>query len=489
MATTLDPVQLPRATRVRYGVLAFACSLSMITYLDRVYMGSAAGEFIHSLGLQSEADLKYVFTAFTVAYAMFEVPSGWWGDVFGPRNVLIRIVLWWSVFTALTGLIGIQLGSYVLGSVTVLAIVRFLFGMGEAGAYPNITRALHNWFPLRERGLAQGAVWMSGRLMGGLTPLVWMLLVEGISQRELFSLAGTTFTLALPPLLRWRTTFMLFGLIGTAWCVLFYSWFRDRPEQNPKVNESELALIRADRSDRQVGHANVPWGRLLRSPNLWLLCLMYFVQSYGWYFNITYLPRFMNLRYGVAPGDIVGALYKGGPLWMGAAGCLIGGFLTDWLVRRTGNRRWGRRLWGLFGHGTAVICFLVCPYAPSAFWFFLALSLSAFFSDLTMGSSWAACQDIGQRYAAIVAGFMNMIGNLGGAVANLVTGFILDHALNAHASTLGIPPKSLSPNEITAGLMPGYQLVFLTFAAAYVIGVICWSRIDASKPIDFGNRA
>ena len=180
---------LVNPTSVRYGVLGFACALSMITYLDRVCIGMASEPIRKVLDLGSVADMKWAFTAFSLAYAIFEVPTGWLGDVsqvrflgrnwtFGPRNTLIRIVLWWSVFTALTGMTGYKVAGVTLIGFTTLVGVRFLFGIGEAGAYPNITRALHNWFPLQERALTQGAVWMSGRLMGGLTPLVWLLLVD-----------------------------------------------------------------------------------------------------------------------------------------------------------------------------------------------------------------------------------------------------------------------------------------------------------------------
>src|SRR6185437_15103199 len=165
---------LQRPTRVRYGVLGFACALSMITYLDRVCIASAVTPMMDALGLKSAAQLDWAFAAFAFAYALFEIPSGWLGDVYGPRRTLIRIVLWWSVFTALTGMTGL------VGGLAFLIVIRFLFGMGEAGAYPNITRALHNWFPFTERGFAQGAVWMAGRLMGGLTPLLWLLVVEGL---------------------------------------------------------------------------------------------------------------------------------------------------------------------------------------------------------------------------------------------------------------------------------------------------------------------
>src|SRR5262249_40271872 len=159
-------------TRVRFGVLAFACSLSMLTYLDRVCIAAAETTILPILGLSSEAGFQPIYTAFIIAYAAFEIPTGWLGDIWGPRGVLIRIVLWWSFFTVLTGLTGFSIGGLVIGFWS-LIVIRFLFGMGEAGSYPNLTRAVHNWFPFQERGFAQGCIWMAGRLMGGLTPLVW----------------------------------------------------------------------------------------------------------------------------------------------------------------------------------------------------------------------------------------------------------------------------------------------------------------------------
>ena len=146
-----------KATRVRFGVLAFVSVLSMITFLDRVAIASAAGAIVADLGLNSIADLKWMFCAFALAYALFEVPSGWMGDVFGPRRSLIRIVLWWSAFTALTALAGLTLGGYVLG-LGFLIVVRFLFGVGEAGAYPNITRRYTTGCRFQERGMGQGTV-------------------------------------------------------------------------------------------------------------------------------------------------------------------------------------------------------------------------------------------------------------------------------------------------------------------------------------------
>lgn len=457
------PPALERATRQRYGVLGFACALSMITYLDRVCFGTAAPAVVRVLGLDSVADLGLAFTAFAVSYALFEIPSGWLGDVFGPRRTLIRIVLWWSVFTALTGLTGMSVGGWTVGFAALLGI-RFLFGAGEAGAYPNLTRALHNWFPFGGRGGAQGMVWMAGRLMGGLTPLVWLGLVERVG-------------------LSWRAAFWIFGVVGVGWCAAFAVWFRNRPEEKPAVNRAECDLIRAGRDDHAAGHARVPWLRLLRSTNLWALCLMYFCGAFGWYFNITYLPSFLEDHYQIAAASVLGAVYKGGPLWMGAVGCLAGGWLTDRFVRRTGRHRHGRRLFGMVGHGLCAVCWLACLVTPSLFTFFLAISLAAFWNDLTMGPAWAVCQDIGKRYAAIVAGCMNTVGNLGGAATGWVTGLVLNHYLHAYAQARGVAESELSRLEKAAAQMPGYRLSFLLFALAYGIAVLLWLRIDSTEPV------
>jgi len=205
MSQPLPPDEKP--TRVLYGVLGFAGTLSMITYLDRVCFGTVAPQIQREFGL-SDTQKGMLFSAFALAYAAFEVPSGWLGDVYGPRRTLIRIVLWWSAFTALTGLIfpdaiGVQLAFWVM------LAVRFFFGMGEAGCYPNISRAFHNWFPFSERGFAQGAVWMAGRFAGGVTPFFVLALL--FETRPL----GLTVT-------HWRHTFWIFGSIGLVWCGLFW---------------------------------------------------------------------------------------------------------------------------------------------------------------------------------------------------------------------------------------------------------------------------
>lgn len=459
---------LTSPTRMRFAMLAFACTLSMITYLDRVAIASAAGVIVKELNLQSVADMKWAFTAFALSYALFEVPTGWMGDIYGPRKALLRIVIWWSGFTVLTAATGLQLGGWVLG-LGFLITVRFLFGMGEAGAYPNITRALHNWLPVQERGRGQGLVWFCGKLMGGLTPFLWTLLVVGTSW--------------LPALMNWRSAFVLFGLIGLVWCVLFNMWFRNLPEEHPRVNAAELALIRAGRKDEHSLHPKVPWKQIITNGNFQALCLMYGTQAYGWYFNITYLPQFLEQQYHVEPGSVIGAIYKGGPLWMGALGCLLGGFVTDAIIRRSGNRKLARRACGWFGHSLCVICFLLCPFAPNAFFFFVLASMAAFCTDLTIASAWASCQDIGGRFAGIVGAFMNMIAGLSGALAGWMTGSVLEHAIARQALQLGIAAQEMTVEQTRNALIQGYHVNFYSFAALYVVAFLCWFKIDPTKEI------
>ncbi len=464
---TFSPPAHP--TRIRRGVLLFACVLSMITYLDRVAIASAAGNIVQALGLQSVADLKWAFTAFALAYALFEVPTGWMGDMFGPRRALLRIVLWWSAFTVLTAAVGLRVGPVVLG-LGFLIGVRLLFGIGEAGAFPNITRALHNWLPLDERGRGQGLVWFSGKLMGGLTPFLWTVLVVG---------TGVT-----PALFGWRGAFCVFGLIGVAWCLFFARWFRDRPEEKPEVNAAELALIHSDRVLEHDSHRGVPWRRIVTNGNFLTLCLMYSAQAYGWYFNITYLPQFLERQYGLPNSSMLGALYKGGPLLMGALGCLLGGMITDAIIRRTGDRRRARRLCGWIGHSVCVVCFLACPFAPNAFLFFVAVSLAAFSTDLTVPSAWATCQDIGGRYTATIGAFMNMGAGLAGALAGWVTGSVLESSIASRAAELGVKVAELTTEQTTAALLHGYHINFYSFAALYVVAFFCWFKIDPTERIE-----
>ncbi len=502
MKTYLSPTAaVARPTRARLGVLGFACALAMITYLDRVCFGTVA-PYIQKEFHLSNRNLGMLFTAFALAYAAFEVPTGWLGDMFGPRKTLIRIVLWWSTFTALTGTIYPTPFWPGLGFLLLLS-VRFFFGIGEAGGFPNISCAFARWFPFSERGSAQGTVWMAGRLAGGLSPFAVLALV--------YTSIGPSGT----EVVHWRYIFWIFGAIGVVWCIVFWSWFRDRPEDHPWVNPAELAWIRGvrpalaplpidkDRTEsvastdvvaaeklfgtqtkppkldepealatvvpaepepHKHSHYNVPWRRLLTSLNLWSLCLMYLAASYGWYFNITYLPKYLKEQYDVTK-ETVGvfevSVMAGAPLLLGSLACLVGGLLTDWFIRVTGNRKWGRRLFGALGHGVCALCYFLSLTAHSPWLFVLFIALAAFWNDLTMGAAWASCIDIGGKYAGIVSGCMNTVGNLGGALAGITTGAILDYF----------------------GMELGWTVNFISFGVVYVMAMLLWLRFDATRPV------
>jgi MFS family permease len=306
----------------------------------------------------------------------------------------------------------------------------------------------------------------------------------------------------------WRHTFWIFGSLGVVWCVAFWMWFRDRPEQHPAVNAGELALIRgtvavpveapaAPRStaiaplEQRVlpgpaltglttapaaepssplplehdehGHHNVPWGRLITNLNLWTLCLMYFCAAYGWYFNITWLPGYLK-DLGVSEkthGVWLTSILNGAPLLVGSLACLVGGLLTDIFIKRTGNRKWGRRLFGAVGHGACALCYFLALGVKAPWLFVVFLALAAFWNDLTMGSAWAACIDIGGKYAGIVSGCMNTVGNLGGALAGVTAGWVVTQL----------------------GKETGWTVNLVSYGLAYVVAVVLWLRFDATKPV------
>ncbi len=307
--------------RVRYRVVAFAVGLAGVTYLDRICISTLAPSIMRDLSL-TKLEMSYVFSAFAVAYAAFEVPSAWWGERVGTRRVLTRIVCWWSAFTIATA---------AVWSYTSMLAIRFLFGAGEAGAWPNAARTFSRWIPAHERGRVQGVFFAGAFLAGGLTPAL---------------------VAVLEPRLGWRGVFACFGLVGFVWAAAWYRWFRDEPAEHPAVGPAELALITAGRGDAARHGVD---GHTLRalavSPSAWALCLGYFSNSYGSYFVMTWLPTYLAERRGFTAGSL--ALYSGLPMLLSVVSGLLGGIATDLLARRHGLRigRVSRRRGQLRGRG------------------------------------------------------------------------------------------------------------------------------------------
>jgi MFS family permease len=413
-------------TRARHWVIVFAVTLAVITYIDRVCISQAEKAISDSLGL-SKVQMGYAFTAFAWAYALFEVPGGWLGDWMGPRRVLMRIVIWWSVFTAATGRV------WDLAS---LIVTRFCFGAGEAGCFPNLTKSFTTWLPHQERVRAQGIMWMSARWGGAFTPLLVVFVLQHMS---------------------WRWAFALFGAIGIVWAVFFYWWYRDNPRNHSSVNQAELALL-GGAEKMASGHGDVPWGRFLRSRTVWLLWAQYFCCSWGWYFYITWLPRYLREAHHVSIQE--GALLAGFPLFFGGVGSFLCGMLLPVLARWTGGVRASRRWMAGIGFAGASILLVVSSLLENPVLAMFAMGLSSFCNDLAMPPAWGACMDVGGKYAGSLSGSMNMMGNAAGGLAPLVGPYILQWSNN------------------------NWNPVLYVSAAIYFLGIFCWMFLDPVTPLD-----
>ncbi len=417
------PVTL-RPTRTRHWVIVFAVTLAVITYIDRVCISQAAPLMRRDLGL-SPVEMGMAFSAFGIAYALFEIPGGWLGDWLGPRRVLMRIVIWWSFFTAATG--------WVWNTVS-LVIARFLFGAGEAGCFPNLTKVFTTWLPQHERVRAQGIMWMSARWGGAFTPMLVVWVLQHMS---------------------WRRSFELFGAIGIVWAVFFYRWFRDNPRDHPGVNAAELALLEgAERA--ASGHGDVPWGTLIRSRTVWMLWAQYFCVSYPWYFYITWLPTYLQEYRGLTPEHA--ARLAVFPLFFGGLGCMFGGFIAPYVTRWVGSVARARRLIAHTGALGACLFLLLHIVIRDPFWAMVAMGMASFSNDILMPGSWGACMDVGGKYAGTLSGSMNMMGNFGGALGPIVLGYVLQKT-------------------------GSWLLNFYIMAGIYLLAALAWRFIDPVTPL------
>src|SRR5579884_2431132 len=283
--STSTGLSATRPTRQRYLVMAFLCVLSFLTYFDRVCIMRAQGDIQRDLDISDER-MGLIFGAFWLAYALFEIPGGWMGDRYGSRITLTRIVLAWSLFTLLSG--------SATGFVSLL-LYRFLFGVGEAGAYPNMARVQAHWLPVRSRARAGGLLWLLARWGGAFSPLLFGEMLRAFDSpafRDLLIAVGLPGGLP-----AWRVAFWAAGLIGVVWCVAFYPWFRDDPAAVPSVNAAELQLIKADEPPASPGGHHMPgqaWRALLFSRSLWAIGCLYIFGSFGWSFFVSWMPRYMQ---------------------------------------------------------------------------------------------------------------------------------------------------------------------------------------------------
>ena len=384
----------------RWYILVLICLMYLITYLDRVNISTAAPEISKEFGFD-KITMGVIFSAFVWAYAIFQVPGGWLSDRFGARPVLATVVAYWSVMTAAT--------AAATGAISFI-VIRFLFGVGEAGAFPGATRSMQLWYPRQERGLVQGLTHSASRLGAAIAPPLVVLIMTNFG---------------------WRSVFYICGAVGFVWSLWWYLSYRNLPEEHGMVNRGELEHIRGIDAQGNVRaaqierKAQVPWGTLLRSPNMWAIMCAYFTYVYCLWIFLSWLPSYLvDFRHFTL---LKVGIFASLPLFAGVVGDTVGGVATDWLLKKTGNTKLARRSVAIVG--MLGCCVFIVPAALTAdpYVAVYCLTASMFFLECTIGPSWSVPMDTGGKYSGTVSGMMNMAGNVGGALSPLVFGFLVQY--------------------------------------------------------------
>jgi MFS family permease len=415
-------VQAP-PTRVRHVILGLTVAVYVITYMDRVVISAAVPSIQKEFGFSIIA-MGWILGAFQWAYALFQIPGGWFGDRVGPRRALAVIVIWWSLFTSATTL---------AWNAASMATVRFLFGVGEAGAFSIATRSLSRWMLPAERGFAQGATHAGSRLGAALTPALVVLLIARYG---------------------WRAPFLCFGTLGVLWAGVWLWYYRDSPAEHHRMNAAERELIQSalGRFGSKVSHS-VPWRRILQSPQMWIICSMYFCYAYNVTVYLTWFPKYLSDHRGFSLQQM--GLYASLPLLAGTAGDLIGGWTSDIWAKRTGNLKRARPSVATAGFFLAALSISLACFTPNPLASVFYSCLAMLGLELTVGVSWAVTIDIGGEYAGSVSALMNTCGNTGGALASTLTAYLVKFY--------------------------GWEMPFLVVAALSVAAAGLFLRIDAGK--------
>src|SRR5579863_10311834 len=423
-STLHNPSSL-RPSRARHVVLGMTVAIYMITYMDRTIISSAMPLIQKEFGF-SLITVGWILASFRWGFTLFQLPGAWFGDKIGPRRALAIIVTWWSIFTSLT--------TFAWSAASMVAI-RFVFGVGESGAFPISTRSLSRWMLPAERGFAQGITHAGSRLGAAVTPplVVWMILRYG-----------------------WRMPFLAFAGMGLAWSAVWFFYYRDAPEQHRGVNGAELELIHSATGgpQQQIG-GHVPWRRILSSPTVWQLALMYFCYQYAFAVYLDWFPTYLNVHQGFNLQQM--GFYASLPLLAGTLGALAGGWLSDRSLRSSGNVTRARRIVGIAGFIIAAIGILpaTLTHDPKLCVAFSCLAFGGL--ELTVGVSWAIPLDIGGDFAGCTASVMNMCGNIGGAISPALLAYLVKDF--------------------------GWEVPFFVTSALCVAGALIYSKIDASKRI------
>jgi MFS transporter, ACS family, glucarate transporter len=376
----------------RYMLVFSTFLLSVLLYIDRVCISVAKEPIAEALQL-SDTEIGWVLSIFALGYALAQTPAGILNDRFGPRIILTAVVSFWSLFTALTGAAWNYLS---------LLVVRFVFGVGEAGAFPGIARATFSWIPLKERGIVTGINFSGSRLGAAfaLPAVAWLIETLG-----------------------WRMSFLVLGVVGFIWALIWYWWFRNVPEQHKRISDGEKEFILATR--QQVSgkeEEKLSAGLLLNSKNMWLAMGQYFASNFTFFFSLTWLFPHIKTQYGLEA--VEAGFYASAPLVFGALGNYFSGYLVD-KIYSAGKWRRSRRLPAIIGFVLASFGLIASLYMDSAIGAVVFLSLAIFGADMTLSPSWSLCVDIGKRNSGAVSGTMNMAGNIGSFVTALAFPYLL----------------------------------------------------------------
>ncbi|MEM1136254.1 MAG: MFS transporter [Bacteroidota bacterium] len=413
---------------VRHKMVAGTFILAMIVLFDRILISVAKDPVAADLSL-SDKQMGWVLSIFALGYALFQTPSGYMADKHGARKVLTAVVSLWSIFTALTG---------AVYHFVVLLFVRFLFGVGEAGAFPSMARAIYNWIPLQERGIVNGINFSGGRIGAAIAlPLVaWLIEVTS-----------------------WRMSFVILGVIGVFWAIIWYLWFRDSPSDHPSISEYEIEFIKENiQQPTEISNQKISFSKLFGTKSMWLLMGQYFSSNFTFFFCLTWLFPHLKVKYNL--DALEAGFYSSVPLLCGALGNWFSGWMVDYIYKK-GKWTSSRKVPAIIGFALAAIGVVASIYMEEVTGAVIFISIAVFGADMTLSPSWSACVDVGKEHAGSVSGTMNMAGNLGSFFTALafpymlsLTGsdvpfFYLTAILNLLAIPIWLAMKPENPMNLT----------------------------------------
>ena len=406
----------------RVRVLALLFLLVLVMYFDRLCIAVAGPRIQHDLNI-SPSNWGWVIGAFTLAYAMFEIPSGMLGDRIGPRRVLTRIVLWWSVFTALTG---------AVSSYRLMLLVRFLFGAGEAGAFPNSAAVIGRWIPESERARATSVIWTATAIGGILTPLI---------------------VVPVQKIYGWQISFVLFGSLGLFWAALWYWWFRDTVAEKVGISAAERELI--GNPIRQLGHG-LPWAKVFRNGNFVRLLLMYHTYCWGAYFFLTWYPTYLQLGRGLTEDQM--KIASSLPSWVSLVSLIGGGYVSDRLARRH-SLRVARSAVGATGLIVSGVCLALATVTRDNTIAVGLLTVGGGAMGMMVPVSWSICVDLAREHVGAVSGAMNTAGQLGSLISSVSFGYLVEWTGSYDRALMPLAVALIVSGCMFASIDPARELV------------------------------